>query len=155
MMHGTYGWDPAREPNLIDVSFAIPRGALCIVVGAVGSGKSCLLAALLGEMPCLSGTAFTQGSLALTTQDPWIQNATVRSNVLMGAPFVQAKYDKVVEACALQADLAHLPAGDETEIGEKGVTLSGTLPALLLPLSFPGSPRFRTCSKELHDAHHL
>lgn len=136
MVQATYAWDPLREPNLIDATFSIPKGALCIVVGAVGSGKSSLLAALLGEMPCVRGSATTRGSVALTTQDPWIQNATVRDNVLMGEAFDQARYVSVVEACALQADLDALPAGDGTEIGEKGVTLSGTHPPSPSPLLF-------------------
>lgn len=57
MVQGTYAWDPLREPTLADVTFSIPNGSLCIVVGAVGSGKSSLLAALLHEMPCVHGSA--------------------------------------------------------------------------------------------------
>lgn len=125
MVQGTYAWEPVHEPNLIDVSFSLPKGALCMVVGAVGSGKSSLLAALLGEMPCVRGTAVLRGSVALSTQDAWIQNASVRNNVLMGAALDKARYDAVLHACALEADLLALPAGDATEIGEKGVTLSG------------------------------
>lgn len=66
-----------------------------------------------------------RGSVALTTQDPWIQNATVRDNILMGAPFDQARYSAMLAACALQSDLDALTDGDATQIGEKGVTLSG------------------------------
>ena len=130
MTQGTYAWDPQREPNLADVSFSLHQGTLCMVVGEVGSGKSSLLAALLGEMPCVSGTAAVRGSVVLSTQDPWIQNASVRGNVLMGAPFDQTRYDAVLHACALEADLKALPEGDATEIGEKGVTLSGAPPQL-------------------------
>lgn len=80
-------------------------------------------------------TAAVKGSVAFTAQDPWIQNATVRDTVLMGTPFDQAQYDSVVESCALQADLDALPAGDSTQIGEKGVTLSGTAPLSCLCVS--------------------
>jgi hypothetical protein len=60
-------------------------------------------------------------------QDSWIQNATVKDNILMGAPYDEERYNRVVAACALEQDLATLPDGDATEIGEKGVTLSGVL----------------------------
>lgn len=58
-------------------------------------------------------------------QDTWIQNGTVESNILMGLPKNEARYAEVIEACALTSDLDVLPAGDQTEIGEKGVNLSG------------------------------
>ena len=69
-------------------------------------------------------------------QDPWIQNATVRDNILMGAAADEERYSAVVAACALEQDLATLPKGDATEIGEKGVTLSGAraAPSQLLSL---------------------
>ena len=68
---------------------------------------------------------FLVGTLAYTAQDPWIQNATLRDNILMGNPYVEEKYRAVIMACALEADLALLPAGDASEIGEKGINLSG------------------------------
>lgn len=126
VVHGGFSWDPTGAPLLPDIMLSVPAGSLCIIVGEVGSGKSSLLAALLGEMPRVRGSVMVRGSVALTAQDPWIQNATVRDNVLMGAPFDQARYASVVEACALQADLDALQNGDATQIGEKGVTLSGT-----------------------------
>ena len=106
----------------------MPRGQLVIVVGSVGSGKSSLLAALLGEMAIVGGGGGSssgsgnpdriggsgvtvRGSTAFTQQDPWIQNATVKDNILMGAPLDQGRYDDVLEACALRPDLEMLPAG--------------------------------------------
>ena len=104
----------------------MPRGQLVIVVGSVGSGKSSLLAALLGEMAIVgassnssinnpdrigTGGVTVRGSTAYTQQDPWIQNATVKDNILMGAPLDQRKYEDVLEACALLPDLGMLPAG--------------------------------------------
>ena len=60
-----------------------------------------------------------QGSVAYVAQQAWIQNATLRDNILFGAEYDKKWYDQVVEACALNPDLAILPDGDLTEIGEK------------------------------------
>ena len=94
-------------------------------MGSVGSGKSSLVSAFLGEMEKTSGRVNTLGSIAYVAQQAWIQNASLRDNILFGKSFDKALYDKVVEACALTPDFAMLPAGDQTEIGEKGINLSG------------------------------
>uniref|UniRef100_A0A3B4X872 Multidrug resistance-associated protein 1 n=1 Tax=Seriola lalandi dorsalis TaxID=1841481 RepID=A0A3B4X872_SERLL len=101
------------------------KGSLVAVVGHVGSGKSSLLSALLGEMDKLEGTVAVKGSVAYVPQQAWIQNSTLRDNIMFGQERREAWYHRVVDACALQPDLEILPAGDETEIGEKGVNLSG------------------------------
>lgn len=62
---------------------------------------------------------FYQGTIAYVAQQAWIQNATLRDNILFGKPFDPVRYDKVIDACALRPDLEILPAGDKTEIGEK------------------------------------
>uniref|UniRef100_A0A672ZW33 Multidrug resistance-associated protein 1 n=1 Tax=Sphaeramia orbicularis TaxID=375764 RepID=A0A672ZW33_9TELE len=103
----------------------IPEGALVAVVGHVGSGKSSLLSALLGEMDKLEGSVAVKGSVAYVPQQAWIQNSTLKDNIVFGQERKEAWYQRVVEACALQPDLEILPAGDNTEIGEKGVNLSG------------------------------
>uniref|UniRef100_A0AAQ4S871 Multidrug resistance-associated protein 1 n=1 Tax=Gasterosteus aculeatus aculeatus TaxID=481459 RepID=A0AAQ4S871_GASAC len=107
------------------LNVCIPEGSLVAVVGHVGSGKSSLLSALLGEMDKLEGSVAVKGSVAYVPQQAWIQNATLRENIMFGQESREAWYQRVVEACALQPDLEILPAGDETEIGEKGVNLSG------------------------------
>uniref|UniRef100_A0A8D3D247 Multidrug resistance-associated protein 1 n=1 Tax=Scophthalmus maximus TaxID=52904 RepID=A0A8D3D247_SCOMX len=107
------------------LNVCIPEGSLVAVVGHVGSGKSSLLSALLGEMDKLEGTVAIKGLVAYVPQQAWIQNATLRDNIVFGQEWREAWYQGVVEACALQPDLEMLPAGDETEIGEKGVNLSG------------------------------
>ena len=113
---------------------AFPRGSLTVVIGEVGSGKTTLLSSLLGELyDCRDetssaagrGRVHCPGRIAYTAQDPWIQNATIRNNVLCGRQFDEQRYERVLEACSLRADLAALPAGEYTEIGEKGVNLSG------------------------------
>uniref|UniRef100_A0A8C7JPC1 Multidrug resistance-associated protein 1 n=1 Tax=Oncorhynchus kisutch TaxID=8019 RepID=A0A8C7JPC1_ONCKI len=103
----------------------IPDGSLVAVVGHVGSGKSSLLSALLGEMEKLEGSVSVKGSVAYVPQQAWIQNATLKDNIVFGQERKESWYHRVVEACALLPDLEILPAGDGTEIGEKGVNLSG------------------------------
>uniref|UniRef100_A0A8C3AEQ9 ATP-binding cassette, sub-family C (CFTR/MRP), member 3 n=1 Tax=Cyclopterus lumpus TaxID=8103 RepID=A0A8C3AEQ9_CYCLU len=100
-------------------------GSLLAVVGHVGCGKSSLISALLGEVEKLEGEVSTRGSVAYVPQQAWIQNATLRDNILFGKPYNEPKYCCVLEACALTPDLEVLPGGDMTEIGEKGINLSG------------------------------
>ena len=90
-----------------------------MVVGAVGAGKTTLLEALLGEAPARSGNVTVRGTVAYCAQSPWIQNASLRDNVLLGLPMDEARYAAALEAAALGPDVAALPAGDATEIGEK------------------------------------
>lgn len=110
---------------LHDVNVAVRPGQLVAVVGRVGSGKSSLVAALLGEMERAKGRVALGGRMAYVAQQAWILNDTLRNNVLFGQPFDQARWDTVIKACSLEADLAVLPGGEETEIGEKGINLSG------------------------------
>ncbi|KAF6817296.1 Oligomycin resistance ATP-dependent permease YOR1-like protein 1 [Colletotrichum sojae] len=115
-----------REPfKLQDISFEIKRDELVAVIGSVGSGKTSLLAALAGDMRKTSGEVVLGASRAFCPQYAWIQNATVRDNILFGKDMDKAWYDKVINACALRPDLAMLPNGDMTEIGERGITISG------------------------------
>uniref|UniRef100_A0A663MAA8 ATP binding cassette subfamily C member 2 n=1 Tax=Athene cunicularia TaxID=194338 RepID=A0A663MAA8_ATHCN len=107
------------------VTLDIAPGSLVAVVGAVGSGKSSLVSAMLGEMENIKGHINIQGSLAYVPQQAWIQNATLKDNILFGSELDEARYQQVIKACALLPDLELLPAGDQTEIGEKGINLSG------------------------------
>ena len=111
--------------KLADINVNIKAGSLCAVVGSVGSGKSSFLSALLGEMDKKAGEVEVFGSIAAVSQQAWIQNATVEANITFGSTVEKDKYDRVVDDCALKADLEILPAGDKTEIGEKGINLSG------------------------------
>ncbi|KAF0718775.1 Aste57867_1489 [Aphanomyces stellatus] len=111
-------------PLFNNISLAIQQGQLVVLHGAVGQGKSSLCLALLGELNT-TGSIFVDGRVAYVAQQPWIQHMTIRDNILFGLPYDHVKYNRVVEACALTADLALFPAGDRTEIGHKGVTLSG------------------------------
>ncbi|XP_035694460.1 multidrug resistance-associated protein 1-like [Branchiostoma floridae] len=122
---GTFSWGKEEDPILKNINLTIPGGALVAVIGQVGSGKSSLLSALLGEMEKQGGRVAVLGSTAYVPQQAWIQNATLRDNILFGSPLNQSRYNEVLEACALRPDLEMLPAGDNTEIGEKGINLSG------------------------------
>ncbi|KAM8825503.1 multidrug resistance-associated protein 1-like isoform 1-T1 [Synchiropus picturatus] len=125
IVDGVFSWSRAESPTLKKLNVLIPEGSLVAVVGHVGSGKSSLLSALLGEMEKMEGSVSVKGSVAYVPQQAWIQNATLKDNILFGQEVAENWYHGVVKACALQPDLEILPAGDLTEIGEKGVNLSG------------------------------
>ncbi|KAJ3100106.1 hypothetical protein HDU97_002488 [Phlyctochytrium planicorne] len=119
--------------TLHDLNLAFPLGKLTAIFGPTGSGKSSLLLALLGEMNRTTGTCFLPSSshdqnkrhIALVAQTSWLRNATIRSNIIFGEPYNPTKYASVIHACSLEKDLSTFPAGDMTEIGEKGINLSG------------------------------
>lgn len=113
------------EPILSEINLHIMPQSLVAVVGRVGSGKSSLISALLGDMIRLSGAVVVPGSVAYVPQQAWIRNTTLRNNILFGSRMDEARYKQVLFACALEADLKQLPGGDMTEIGEKGINLSG------------------------------
>ncbi|KAL3268300.1 hypothetical protein HHI36_007418 [Cryptolaemus montrouzieri] len=121
--NGTFGW--GDEPILKDINISLRKSSLTAVVGSVGSGKSTLLSAFLGETHKIKGHVNTTGTIAYVPQQAWIQNATLRNNILFGKPFDRIKYQRVISACALKSDFEMLPGGDCTELGEKGVNLSG------------------------------
>uniref|UniRef100_A0A8B9HQ01 ATP-binding cassette, sub-family C (CFTR/MRP), member 12 n=1 Tax=Astyanax mexicanus TaxID=7994 RepID=A0A8B9HQ01_ASTMX len=100
-------------------------GNLLGVCGNVGSGKTSLISSILEQMHLKSGSVSANGTFAYVSQQAWIFHGSVRDNILMGEPFDQERYDRVIHACCLAPDLAILPFGDQTEIGERGLNLSG------------------------------
>ncbi|XP_066282147.1 ATP-binding cassette sub-family C member 10-like [Branchiostoma lanceolatum] len=114
--------------KLEGISLTVQKGQLVGVIGAVGSGKSSLLAAITAEMERQDGEIsvanLTEG-FGLAAQEAWIQQSTVRDNILFGKEMDADIYERVIWACALGEDLKILPSGDRTEVGENGVTLSG------------------------------
>lgn len=138
--------DQETRSILRNISLTFPGGELSLVTGKTGSGKSLLLAAILGEVRLLSGTVrvpeappvstieskevtnatWVLPSLtAFVSQTPWIESGTLKDNILFGMPFRESRYKKVIRACALEKDIELLADGDATEVGPKGVTLSG------------------------------
>ncbi|KAI8975515.1 multi drug resistance-associated protein MRP [Mycotypha africana] len=123
---GQFKWaeeDPA--PVLSGINLEIRKGQLTAVVGRVGAGKSSLISALLGDTVKVGGDVILRGSVAYVPQQPWVMNATLRDNIVFGHRWDADFYDRVLEACSLKSDIAILSAGDQTEIGERGINLSG------------------------------
>jgi ABC-type multidrug transport system fused ATPase/permease subunit len=110
---------------LQDVSIDFVEGGLNAVTGASGSGKTTLLLAILGETILERGSVTRPDDVAFASQTPWLQSDTIRNNILFHAPFEEARYSAVIEACCLNVDLSELPNGDKTEVGENGTALSG------------------------------
>uniref|UniRef100_A0A663NAF4 MRP7 protein n=1 Tax=Athene cunicularia TaxID=194338 RepID=A0A663NAF4_ATHCN len=136
MQCAAFSWAPVEEESTrqplstgtLQLHVENLSGMLLGVVGKVGSGKSSLLAAITGELIKQGGRVYVsdlEQGFGLATQEPWIQFTTVRENILFGREYDARLYEEVVEACALSEDLNILPAGDQTEVGENGVTLSG------------------------------
>lgn len=128
--------------RLMDLDLRFKAGELNVISGATGSGKSSLLLALLGEMTCLEGRVHLPGGrsredvakdpvtglaecVAYCAQQAWLVNATVKENIVFASPWDAARYNQVVTACSLRKDFEILDHGDNTAVGEKGVTLSG------------------------------
>ena len=111
---------------LYNLNLKIKAGELIGVAGAVGSGKTCLISAITGEMKTMSSKANkVYGRLALVPQQAWIYSGTVRENILFGSYFDENTFNEVIEAAALKQDIDNWPQKDQTEVGERGLTLSG------------------------------
>ncbi|KAL0931143.1 ABC transporter [Colletotrichum truncatum] len=127
----SFGWKK-DQTVLHDMTVDIARNAMTVIIGPVGSGKSSFLSAILGDMISISSAA-TSGNktclekeqVAYCSQTPWLENGTIRQNILGVTLYEQKWYDTVVSACGLEADLQALQKGDYTLVGSKGVNLSG------------------------------
>ncbi|XP_041623281.1 ATP-binding cassette sub-family C member 12 isoform X4 [Vulpes lagopus] len=110
---------------LHNISFVVRKGKVLGICGNVGSGKSSLIAALLGQMRLQQGIVAVNGTVAYVSQQAWIFHGNVRENILFGEKYDHQRYQHTIQVCALQGDLNSLPYGDLTEIGERGLNLSG------------------------------
>lgn len=123
--NATFRRTPVATFRLQDISVSFVENALNVVSGPTGCGKTSLLLSLLGETIHESGTATCPRDVAYVPQTAWLQNDSVRQNILFYSPFDQNRYDAVVSACGLPPDLAQLPDDDLTIVGERGTSLSG------------------------------
>ena len=123
---GSFGWEMEAEALLSSIQMRIPQGKLTMVVGPVGCGKTTLLKALLGEVPTLSGTIKMFASdVSYCDQSPFHMNGTIRDSITVFSEYDERWYETILEACALNEDLRQMPLGDQTQIGSKGIALSG------------------------------
>jgi ABC-type multidrug transport system ATPase subunit len=123
---GTFSWDRYANRNALeDINFTAAKGELTCIVGRVGAGKSSFLQAILGDLWKVKGQVVIHGATAYVAQQPWVMNASVKDNILFGHRYDSMFYEQTVKACALLEDFAQLPDGDETEVGERGISLSG------------------------------
>lgn len=122
----TFTWNKYEDRNVLEnLSFSARKGELSCIVGRVGAGKSSLLQALLGDLWKVSGEVVVRGHVAYVAQQAWVMNASVRENIVFGHRWDPHFYNLTVEACALVDDFKTLPDGDQTEVGERGISLSG------------------------------
>lgn len=141
--------DDVKEEDrfvLRNINVTFPEGELSVISGKTGTGKSLMLAAILGEVDVLAGKLYVPKApslserhdgkankenwiipkaIAYVAQIPWIENATIKENILFGLPFDEQRYNKTIEVCALTKDLEMLTDGENTEIGANGINLSG------------------------------
>jgi ATP-binding cassette subfamily C (CFTR/MRP) protein 1 len=122
----SFTWDRTSERRTLEnINFSAHKGELACIVGRVGSGKSSLLQAVLGDLWKINGEVVLRGKTAYVPQSAWVMNASVRENIVFGHRWDPQFYEKTVQACALSDDFAQLPDGDQTEVGERGISLSG------------------------------
>ncbi|KAA8641843.1 hypothetical protein EYZ11_011255 [Aspergillus tanneri] len=122
----SFTWDRHNGTHVIeDIDFSARKGELSCIVGRVGAGKSSLLQALLGDLWRTDGEVVVRGRIAYVAQAAWVMNASVRENIVFGHKWDPEFYELTVEACALLDDFKTLPDGDQTEVGERGISLSG------------------------------
>ncbi|KAF2115068.1 multidrug resistance-associated protein 1 [Lophiotrema nucula] len=122
----TFTWNKNEPRNALeDINFSAHKGELACIVGRVGAGKSSLLQAVLGDLWKTRGEVVLRGSVAYVSQSAWVMNASVRENIVFGHRWDPQFYDKTVKACALRDDFGQLPDGDQTTVGERGISLSG------------------------------
>ena len=126
IQNASFTWDRnVGRQCLTNINLVARKGELSCIVGKVGSGKSSLLQAILGDIWKLEGEVTVKGSIAYAAQQPWVMNASVRENITFGHRWDPSFYQQTIEACALVDDFKILPDGDKTEVGERGISLSG------------------------------
>lgn len=122
----SFTWNKYQANNVLEnINLSARKGELTCVVGRVGAGKSSLLQAILGDLWKSQGEVVVRGRIAYVAQQSWVMNASVRENIVFGHRWDPHFYELTIEACALVDDFKTLPDGDQTEVGERGISLSG------------------------------
>lgn len=122
LQDGTACWEDFK---LQEINLRLEPGSFTAVVGAVGSGKSCLLHMILGEVPLTEGQRKSHGIFSYAAQEPWLFNRSIRRNIVMAERWDEQRYEQILRACDLQEDLAVMRLRDSTCAGERGRALSG------------------------------
>lgn len=123
---GEFCWEKdVASPTLEDINLQVRKGQLTGILGRVGDGKTSLLGAIVGEMHRREGEVVVKGTVSYAPQEPWIQSASIRDNIVFGHVWDEDFYNLVLSSCALGPDIAIMAEGDQTVVGEKGITLSG------------------------------
>lgn len=113
------------EDTLHDINLFARPGKLTAIIGSVGSSKTSLLEAILGELQLYSGEVKVYGNVSYSSQEPWLFAGSIRQNILFGSKYNSNRYKAVIKACALLSDFSQLPYGDQTIVGDRGISLSG------------------------------
>lgn len=122
----TFTWDRNESRKCLEnIDFTAHKGELSCVVGRVGAGKSSFLQAILGDIWKIHGEIVVYGKTAYVAQQSWVMNTSVKENVVFGHRWDPHFYELTIKACALLEDFKTLPDGDQTEVGERGISLSG------------------------------
>ena len=111
--------------TLNNLNLMADKNEIIAIIGSVGSGKSSFLAAIMKELEIIAGSIKTNGSMAYVEQEPFITSGSIKDNILMGSEFNHKRFEQVVEVWCLTQDINKLPLGVDTEIGERGITVSG------------------------------
>ena len=121
-----FTWDRKEGRHCLEnINFVARKAELSCIVGRVGAGKSSFLEAILGDIWKIHGEVTVHGGIAYVAQQTWVMNASVKENIVFGHRWDPHFYEKTINACALIEDLKTLPDGDQTEVGERGISLSG------------------------------
>ena len=122
----TFTWDRKEGQHCLeDINFVARKAELSCIVGRVGAGKSSFLEAILGNIWKIHGEVVVHGRTAYVAQQAWVMNASLKENIVFGHRWDPQFYERTINACALTEDLKTLPDGDQTEVGERGISLSG------------------------------